>query len=65
MPVAPSNPQDSQLAIAVLATIAAYLCIAHLRTTLRVILAVVLALAIVGAIVGIDGVTSLMASHHR
>jgi hypothetical protein len=65
MPVPPSNPQDTQLAIAVLFAIAAYLCIAHLRTTLRVILAVVIALAIVGAVVGIEDVASLIASHHR
>ena len=65
MPVPPSNPQDTQAAVGVLIAVAAYFCVAHLRTTLRVILAVVIALAIVGALVGIDGVTSLMASHHR
>lgn len=65
MPVPPSNPQDIQPAIAVLIAIAAYLCVAHLRTTLRVILAVVIALAIVGAVVGIEGMASLMASQHR
>jgi hypothetical protein len=64
MPVLPGNPQDTRLALVVLA-IAAYLCVAHWRIMLRVILAIVIALAIVGAVVGIEGVTSLMASHHR
>jgi hypothetical protein len=60
----PSNPQDIQ-AVAVLIAIAACFCVAYWRIALRVILAVVIALAIVGAIVSIEGVTSLMASHHR
>jgi hypothetical protein len=66
MPVPPpSNPQDTQAAIAVLTAIAAYLCVAYWRTALRVILVILIALAIYGAVVGIEGVTSLMASHHR
>jgi hypothetical protein len=64
MPVPSGNPQNTHAAIAVLIAVAAYLGVAHLRATLRVILAVVIALAIVGAVVGIEGVTSLMASHH-
>lgn len=65
MPVPPSNPQASQAVIAVLIAIAAWLCVAYWRNTLRMILAVLIALAIFGALVGIEGVTSLMASHHR
>jgi hypothetical protein len=63
MPVPPSNPQDTQAAIAVL--IAACLCVIYWRMALRVILIVVIALAIYGAVIGIHGVTSLMAQHHR
>jgi hypothetical protein len=63
MPIPPSNPQDTQAAIAVL--IAAFLCVIYWRTALRVILIVVIALAIYGAVIGIDGVTSLIAQHHR
>jgi hypothetical protein len=65
MPIPPSNPQDTQAAIAVLIAIAASLCVAYWRTVLRLILIVVIALAIYGAVAGIDGVTSLMAQHHR
>jgi hypothetical protein len=63
MPVPPSNPQDTQAAIAIL--IAACLCVTYWRTALRVIIIVVIALAIYGAVMGIDGVTSLTAQHHR
>jgi len=63
MPVPSSNPQTIQTALVVL--IAAYLCVAYWRTTLRLIIIVVIALSILGAIVGIDGVTSLMGAHHR
>lgn len=62
MPVSPSNPLDIQTAIAVL--VAAYLCVAYWRTTLRMILIVVVALAILGAVAGIHGVTSQMVPHH-
>jgi uncharacterized membrane protein YdbT with pleckstrin-like domain len=65
MPVPPSNPQDTQAAIAVLIAIAACLCVAYWRMALRVILVVLIALAIYGAVTGIEGVTSFMASHHR
>jgi hypothetical protein len=65
MPIPPSNPQDTQAAIAVLIAIAASLCVAYWRTVLRLILIVVIALVIYGAVAGIDGVTSLMAQHHR
>ena len=65
MPVPPSNPQDTQAAIAVLIAIIACLCVAYWRTALRMILIVVIALAVYGAIVGIDGLTSLMAQPQR
>jgi hypothetical protein len=65
MPVPPNNPQDTQAAIAVLIAITACLCVAYWRTALRMILIVVIALAVYGAVAGIDGVTSLMAQHHR
>jgi hypothetical protein len=65
MPVPTSNPQGTQVAIAVLAAIAAYLFAAHWRMTLRVIVIAVIALAVYGAVVGIDGVSSLMSPHHR
>ena len=65
MPVPTSNPQGTEVAVAVLAVIAAYLFVAHWRTTLRVIFVAVIALAIFGAVVGIDGVSSLMSPHHR
>jgi hypothetical protein len=63
MPVPPSNLQDTQAVIAAL--IAACLCAAYWRIALRVILIAVIALAICGAAVGFDGVTSLLAQHHR
>ena len=65
MPVPPSNPQGTQAAIAVLIAIAAWLSVAYWRNTLRIIFAVLIALAIYGAIVGIEGMTSVMASHHH
>jgi hypothetical protein len=65
MPVPPASPQDAQAAIAVLAAIAAGLCVAYWRTVLRVILIALLALAVYGAVVGIHGVSSLMAAHHH
>jgi small-conductance mechanosensitive channel len=65
MPVPPSNPQDTQAAIAVLITITACFCVAYWRTALRIILIVVIAVTVFGAVAGIDGVTSLMAQHHR
>jgi hypothetical protein len=65
MPVSPNNPQDTQAVIAVLIAITACLCVAYWRTALRIILFVVLALAVFGVVAGIDGVTSLMAQHHR
>jgi hypothetical protein len=65
MPVPPSNPQDTQVAIAVLIAITACLCVAYWRTALRIILIVVIALAVFGVVAGIDGVASLMAQHHR
>jgi hypothetical protein len=65
MPVPPTNPQGTQAVLVVLIAIAAWLCVAYWRNTLRIILAVLIALAIFGAVVGIEGVTSLMASHHR
>jgi hypothetical protein len=63
MSVPPSNPQDIHDTIAVL--IAVCLSVVYWRIALRLILIVVIALAIYGAVVGIDGVTSLMAQHHR
>jgi hypothetical protein len=65
MPVPPTNPQDTQAAIAVLIAITACLCVAYWRMALRLILIVVLALAVFGAVAGIDGAASLMAQHHR
>lgn len=65
MPVPPTNSQDSQAAIAVLAVIAAGFCVAYWRIALRVILVAVLAFAVYGAVVGIHGVASLMAAHHH
>ena len=65
MPVPPSNPQDTQVAIAVLIAITACLCVAYWRTALRIILIVVIALAVFGVVAGVDGVTSLLAQHHR
>jgi hypothetical protein len=65
MPIPPTNPQDTQAAIAVLAAIAACICVVYWRTALRVILIAVLALAVYGAVVGIHGVSSLMAAHHH
>lgn len=65
MPVPPSNPQDTQAAIAVLVAIATGFCVIYWRTALRVMLIVVLALAVYGAGVGIHGVSSLMAAHHH
>jgi hypothetical protein len=65
MPIPSSNPQDTQAAVAVLALIAAGVCVVYWRTALRVILIVVLALAVYGAFVGIHGVSSLMAAHHN
>ena len=65
MPVPPSNPQDTQAAIAVVIAVAACLGVVYWRTAIRVILIVVIALVVFGAVVGIDGVTSLLAPHHR
>jgi len=65
MPVPPTNPQDTQAAIAVLIAITACLCVAYWRMALRLILIVVLALAVFGAVAGIDGAASLMAQDHR
>jgi chromate transport protein ChrA len=65
MPVPPSNPQDTQHAIDVLIALAACFCVAYWRTAIRVILVVLLALVIYGVLAGVEGVTSLMASHHR
>jgi hypothetical protein len=65
MPVPPSNPQGTQAVLVVLIGIAAWLCVAYWRNTLRIIFAVLIALAIYGAVVGIEGMTSLMATHHR
>lgn len=63
MPVPPSNPQDIQTAIAVL--VAACLCVAYWRITLRLIVIVAIALAIFGAVIGIHGVTSVLVQHRR
>lgn len=65
MPVPTSNPQDTQTAIVVLIAIASCFCVAYWRVALRVILVILLAVTIYGAVVGIDGATSLMATHHR
>ena len=65
MPVSPTSPQGTQVVLVVLLAIIAWLCVAYWRNTLRIILAVLIAFAIYGAVVGIEGVTSLMASHHR
>ena len=65
MPVPTSNPEDTQAAIAVLIAISACLGVAYWRTVLKVVLVILLALTICGAVVGIEGVTSLMAAHHR
>jgi hypothetical protein len=65
VPVPPSNPQNTQAVIVVLIALTACLCVAYWRTALRVILVILIALAIYGAVVGIEGVTSLVASHHR
>ena len=65
MPVPTSNTEDTQAAIAVLIAISACLCVAYWRTVLKVVLVILLALTICGAVVGIEGVTSLMAVHHR
>jgi hypothetical protein len=65
MPVPPSNPQDTQAAIAVLIAFAACFCVAYWRTALRVFLVILIAVAIYGAVAGIEGVTSVIASHHR
>ncbi len=65
MPVPTSNPQDTQVAIAVLIAISACLCVAYWRTALKVVLVILLALTIYGAVVGIEGATSLMVAHHR
>jgi hypothetical protein len=56
---------DTQAAIAVLIAITACLCVAYWRMALRIVLIVVIALAVFGAVADIDGVTSLMAQHHR
>lgn len=65
MSVPPSNPQDTQAAIAVLIAIATGCSVIYWRTALRVILIVVLIFAVYGAVIGIHGVTSLMATHHQ
>jgi len=65
MPVPPSNPQDTQAAVAVLVAIAAGCCVAYWRTALRVILIMIVILAVYGAVIGIHGVSSLMAAHHQ
>jgi hypothetical protein len=66
MPVPPSNPQDTNTAIAVLISIAAaYFCVAYWRTALRLILVIVIALTVYGVVVGLHGVTSLMVAHHQ
>jgi hypothetical protein len=64
-PIPPSNPQGTQAALTVLIAIAAWLTVAHWRTTVRLILIVMIAFTVYGAITGIDGMRSLMASHHR
>jgi hypothetical protein len=65
MPVPPGNPQDAQAAVAVLVAIAAGCCVVYWRTALRVTFIMVVILAVYGAAAGIDGVSSLMATHHR
>jgi len=65
MPLSPSNPQHIQAVITVLIAIAAWLCVAYWRIALRVILVALIGLAIYGAVAGVEGVTSLMATHHR
>jgi hypothetical protein len=65
MPLPPSNPQHIQAVIAVLIAITAWLCVAYWRMALRVILVVLIGLAIYGAVTGVEGMTSLIASHHR
>jgi hypothetical protein len=62
---APTDPQDTQAAIAVLIAISACLCVAYWRTAVKVVLVILLALTIYGAVVGIEGATSLVAAHHR
>jgi hypothetical protein len=65
MPASPSNPQDTQAAVAFLIIFAACLCAVYWRIALRVILIAAIALAIYGTIVGVDGVSSLVSAHHR
>jgi hypothetical protein len=65
MPIPPGNPQDTQAALTVLITIAAWLTVTYWRTTLRFILIVMIAFTIYGAVAGIDGMRSLMATHHQ
>ena len=64
MPVPPSNPHDTQAALAVLIAIAASIAVARWRVTLRVILIIVIALAVYGAIVGFEGLASAMNHGH-
>ena len=65
MPLPPSNPQHIQAVIAVLIAIAVWLCVAYWRLALRVILVVLIGLAVYGAVAGVEGMTSVMATHHR
>ena len=65
MPLPLNNPQHIQAVIAVLIAITAWTCVAYWRIALRVILVVLIGLAIYGAVAGVEGVTSLMTTHHR
>lgn len=64
MPVPPSNPHDTQAALAVLIAVAASIAVARWRMTLRVILIIMITLAVYGAIVGFEGLASVMNHGH-
>jgi hypothetical protein len=60
MSVPPTNPQDTEAAIAVLIAIGAIFCVFYWRMALRIIIILLLILTIYGAVAGFHGLSDLL-----
>ena len=65
MPLPPSNPQDTQAAIAVAVAVIAAWAVFYWRTALKVAVLVILAVIAYGVIAGLLDASSLLAAHRH
>ncbi len=65
MPLPPSNPQDTQAAIAAAVVVIAAWAVFYWRTALKVAVLVILAVIAYGVTAGFLDALSLLATHHH